>query len=379
MAGIYLHIPFCRKVCSYCDFYKSTMLSVIPGYIDALKSELHYRKEYLANEPVDTIYFGGGTPSLLTVSQVQEITDHIFSQYKVSENAEITLEANPDDLNSGYLKELSQSPINRLSIGIQSFDDRFLVVLNRRHNGYRALKCLEDARKEGFDNISIDLIYGLPEMSVADWKDTLALVPDVEHISAYHLTIEPGTAFYRKASAGLLSIPPEDVSEQQYYALRDFTGERDLIHYEISNMAKEGNYSKHNTAYWQRKKYLGVGPSAHSYDGNSRQWNVRDVRKYIENVNNGSAYFEREELSTADQFNEYLMVGLRTIWGIDGRFLVNEFGSEYLQAFQYKVSRYIDLGHIVRDGDIYRMTFAGWLISDHILPDLFIENKKSPD
>lgn len=376
MAGIYIHIPFCRRICSYCDFYKSTLTGLIPDYIPAVCNELKQRKDYLQNESIDTIYFGGGTPSLLSSEQVGVILDQIIKTYPVSPVCEITLEANPDDLTTPYLRELAATPVNRLSIGIQSFNDNDLKMLNRRHNSYQAKLGVELARKTGFENISIDLIYGLPGMTTKEWQKNLNMVPEVEHVSAYHLTIEPGTNMFKKVSAGLLSIPPENESQSQFFALREFAFERKLVHYEISNFAREGLFSKHNTAYWQGKMYLGAGPSAHSYDHKTRQWNIADIKKYIENIRTGSLNYEKEELFPEDHFNEYLMVTLRTAWGADEEVILTRFGPKFYLHLQESVKPFLDSGHITLEGSYYKMTPHGWLISDHILSRLIFNNIK---
>lgn len=370
MAGIYIHVPFCKRICSYCDFYKTAKIDLISDFIPAICYEIERRKDYLQNETIDTIYFGGGTPSLLSPGQFADIFNCITKFFTVSDHAEITVEANPDDLTAGYLTDLHQLGINRLSIGLQSLSDSFLVLLNRRHNAVVAVESINKARQAGFDNISVDLIYGIPGMSAAEWQKTLDKLPDVEHLSAYHLTIEPGTAIARKISAGLLSVAEEDESVSQFLILRENAAKRNLIHYEISNLAREGMFSRHNTSYWQRKKYLGAGPSAHSYNGKSRQWNIRDIRKYIESVMNSSPFFETEGLSVTDHYNEYLMVSLRTIWGINERFVQEEFGKLYHSHLLNSLEPHIRTGHIVREEGIYKMTPEGWLISDHILTDL---------
>jgi oxygen-independent coproporphyrinogen-3 oxidase len=372
MAGIYIHIPFCKKVCSYCDFYKSTKTALIGEFIPAVCRELELRMAYLQNESIDTIYLGGGTPSLLTSNQIDTIFNTIVSLYQVSSDLEFTIEANPDDLTADYLHALRQTAVNRLSIGIQSFNDRDLKLLNRRHNAIQAFNSIEQARKAGFRNLSVDLIYGIPGMTAEEWSWNLHALPEVEHISAYHLTLEPGTALYRKAKDGLLSIPPEDESFVQFFTLKEFAHNRRMIHYEISNLAKEGNFSRHNTSYWQRKKYLGAGPAAHSYDQTSRQWNVRDIRKYINCINSGIPFYEKEELSVIDRYNEYMMVSLRTIWGADEVFVLGEFGQSVHSRLIALMRPYIETGHIVHEGTVYRMTASGWLISDHILSSLVI-------
>lgn len=376
MAGIYIHIPFCRKICSYCDFYKTTFISLIPDFLKALELELELRTQYLQNEIIETIYIGGGTPSLLRVEQINHLLEKISGRYRIAKDCEITLEANPDDLSPEFLKQLGEvTPVNRLSIGIQSFSDADLTLLNRRHNAELAILSIENARTAGFRNISIDLIYGLPDMKLPAWQKNLeiAFSLNIEHLSAYHLSIEPGTAFSRMASRGLLNLADEDESTDQFTALSNTANEHGFIHYEISNLAMEGFFSKHNSNYWKQKKYLGVGPSAHSFDINSRQWNISQVKKYIEAVSNGDLYFIREELDTITRYNEYLMVSLRTITGVDFDYIHKEFGEVLFNDFNKSIKPYIKSGHIIREGSIFRMTRQGWLISDFIISRLLGE------
>ena len=298
------------------------------------------------------------------------LLEKIRQLYQVSGDCEITLEANPDDLTFNYLKDLiAQTPVNRLSIGIQSFDDNELLLLNRRHTAAQALLCIKDARLAGFTNISIDLIYGLPGMKFGEWQKTLstAFSLEIEHLSAYHLSIENGTAFSRMASRGLLKIADEEESANQFTELNKTAGENGFIHYEISNLARDGYFSRHNANYWLQKKYLGAGPSAHSYDLDSRQWNISQVRKYIEALNKGEVFFEREELDLTARFNEYLMVSLRTISGVNLEKINRDFGNKWGHHFTRTIQGYINSGHIVREDEVFRMTTKGWLISDYII------------
>jgi oxygen-independent coproporphyrinogen III oxidase len=375
MAGIYIHIPFCKKTCSYCDFYKTTLIAFIPDYIRALKKEITLRASYLAHEAIESIYFGGGTPSLCSIDEINSILFSIQYQHIVKDDCEITLEANPDDLSATYIKELaSNTSVNRLSIGIQSFRDSDLVLLNRRHTANQASRSIKEAHDLGFHNLSIDLIYGLPGLSNKDWQGNIENALEAEHISAYHLTVEPGTHLFKMASKGLFKGTEEDVSEKQFNILADITKKAGFTHYEISNLARNGYLSRHNSNYWRQKKYLGLGPSAHSYDLTSRQWNVSDVKKYIEAINSDISFYHREMLNKKDQYNEYLMVSLRTMWGVDANKIRHEFGEEFHHHFLKVSSPFVQSGHLVCCGDVFTMNRQGWLISDYILSGLFYEN-----
>jgi oxygen-independent coproporphyrinogen-3 oxidase len=378
MAGIYIHIPFCKKNCSYCDFYKTTVISIIPDFLKALEKELEIRRQYLQNETIETIYIGGGTPSQLMPEQIQHTLGIVHNLYQVSGDCEITLEANPDDLSIAFLHRLiAETPINRLSIGIQSFNDKDLLLLNRRHTAAQAIKCIKEARLAGFKNISIDLIYGLPAMKIPEWEKNLEIAFSlyIQHLSAYHLTIELGTAFSRMVSRGLFKIPTEDESASQFVALRKIASESGFIHYEISNLAREGFFSRHNSNYWQQKKYLGAGPSAHSYDLVSRQWNISQVKKYVEFINNGEVFFEREELNATARFNEFLMVSLRTMMGVDLEKIRMEFGEKWHRDIYNAIQPNINSGHMIREGAVCKMTEKGWLISDYIISGLMREER----
>jgi oxygen-independent coproporphyrinogen-3 oxidase len=319
---------------------------------------------------VNTIYIGGGTPSLLLPDQINYVMKRILELYPVADDCEITLEVNPDDLSLPLLQQLhSESVINRLSIGIQSFDDSDLRMLNRRHTSAQALAGVRNAQLAGYRNISIDLIYGLPGMKSKDWQRNLetAFSLDIDHLSAYHLSVEPGTALSRSVSRGLLSLAKEEESSIQLYLLNEIAASRGFIHYEISNLARDGFYSRHNSNYWLQIKYLGAGPSAHSYDGLTRQWNISQVKRYIEAMNSGEAFYEREELNSTTRFNEYLMVSFRTNKGVDLRRIELEFGKETSKVFHVAVQPWLNTGHILKEGPQYRMTLKGWLISDYII------------
>jgi len=375
MAGIYIHIPYCRKLCHYCDFHRSIHAGDINSFLDALIKEIELRDNYLDNEPVETIYFGGGTPSILKISEINLVTDKISDKFSLTGNPEITFEANPDDLNSRYLYELKNSTlINRLSIGTQSFNDADLKLMNRRHNSLQALQSVKDAHKAGFSNISIDLIYGIPGMSASKWETNIrqAINLGVQHISAYHLTFETGTLFYKYLNEGKLIRLSEDESLKQYETLTDLTRKNKFIHYEISNFAKEGYYSIHNSNYWKQKKYMGIGPSAHSYNLISRQWNVADNKKYIDGINKGIPSVKKETPGTKARFNEYLLTSLRTLWGTDMKYIEETFGKEYSDYVSARILKFLSAGTMIQDKSVLRLTNRGKFISDYIISELVI-------
>ena len=376
MAGIYIHIPFCRKICSYCDFYKTKDISQKPLFINALISELKKRKDYLSGEKIDTIYFGGGTPSVLTATQITKILDEIEHLFPVNKDAEITLEANPDDLNKKYLSELKTTKINRLSIGIQSFINNDLQSMGRRHDSDQALLAVKNAYETGFKNISIDLIYGLPGLSPEKWDENLELAFNlpVKHISAYHLTYHEGTKFYDLRKKGKLKEIKEELSIEQFNSLINKAKQNGFVHYEISNFARKGYFSQHNSSYWFGEKYLGLGPSAHSFDVKSRQWNVASVKKYVDAIQNNSLYFEHEILSESEQYNDYILTNLRTMWGIDKNKLQEKFGKEKIDYFAQNAQKYILSGHISESATHYFLSRNGYFISDEIMANLmFVE------
>jgi oxygen-independent coproporphyrinogen-3 oxidase len=373
MAGIYIHIPFCRKLCHYCNFHRSIISKDLKGFLNALVREIEIKRNYLGGELIKTIYFGGGTPSILDINEIELIISAIYNNFKLSKNTEITLEANPDDLSRDYLQRLmNNTPVNRISIGIQSFYDEDLKLMNRRHSSLQALESVKNAQKTGFSNISIDLIYGLPGLTHEKWMSNLrhAFNLDIQHISAYHLTFEPGTLFYRFLSEGKLSHPSEDESLKQFEILTGMAQKNRFIHYEISNFAKKGYYSVHNTNYWRQKKYLGIGPSAHSYNFNSRQWNIADNNKYIEGINKGNKYIEKEILDATTKFNDYLLTSLRTMWGIDLRYIKNSFGSKYSDHIKSKSKKFLDAGNIIKLKSTLKLSKKGIFISDYIISEL---------
>lgn len=374
MAGIYIHIPFCRKKCFYCDFYKTTAVVKKPLFLQSLHREIDLRGPYLGGEAVGTIYLGGGTPSVLTMDELNGIMDHLHRNFRVEQDAEITMEANPDDLSAEYLRELKQSGFNRLSIGIQSFSDGDLQRMNRRHSAVQAVHSVLEATSSGFSSVSIDLIYGLPGLSLQQWEKNIrrAVKLPVNHISAYHLTYHEGTKFYDWLKAGQLREIPEDDSLAQFEMLMDITGEAGFEQYEISNFARDKAWSKHNSSYWNGSKYLGLGPSAHSYDGGSRQWNVANLDQYIASTEKGSPDFEREILSETNRINDYLITRIRTVWGISLNDLEREFGEPVRRQVWQSAQSFIHSGHLMHQGDVVSLTRRGIMISDEIMLALVV-------
>jgi oxygen-independent coproporphyrinogen-3 oxidase len=375
MSGIYIHIPFCKQACHYCDFHFSTSLKNKDEMILALAKEIEMRKSEFQDEVVETIYFGGGTPSRLQIADLRLQIDSIYQNYTVSLNPEITIEANPDDLSIDYLIELSKIGINRLSIGIQSFFEDDLKMMNRAHNSAEAMKCLEEATQY-FDNISIDLIYGIPGMSNEKWIQNIetALSYKVPHISSYALTVEPKTALHSFIQKQLIPQPDEEVAQEHFQILVEKLTENDFIHYELSNFGKENYFSKNNSSYWLGKKYIGIGPSAHSYDGQKRGWNVSNNSVYIKSIFENKLPMETEILSKTDRYNEYIMTGLRTMWGVSLERIEKEFGKTYLDYLNKQSSRYIEDHLLFLDDAILRTTQKGKFLSDGIASDLFLLN-----
>lgn len=372
MAGLYIHIPFCKSRCSYCDFYSTIVTNLIPSYIKSLEKELILRSKYLDNQIINSIYIGGGTPSLLNSSDFSNIFDKIFSQYSVANDAEITLEANPDDLKEEYLNQLKSFPFNRLSIGIQSFDDNDLKRINRRHSAKQALEAISNARKAEFENISIDLIYGLPFQDLKAWKKQLetALKLDVNHISAYGLTWERKTQLWEQYKKGEIQPVDDDIANEMFLLLRSELIQHGFEAYEISNYARPGYRSRHNSAYWKQQPYLGAGPSAHSYNLNSRQWNIASIKDYIRCINEGKEFYIKEELNLTEKYNDYVMVSLRTSEGISREILINQFGTELEQYFMENATPHVKNGKIILSGDNLCFSTEGILVSDSILVDL---------
>ena len=376
MAGIYFHIPFCRRICAYCDFYKNADLRLMEQTLAAMEREVVARRDFLRGETVRTIYFGGGTPSLASAEWIGRAIELCREMFDCSPLEEVTLEANPDDLSEEYLRALREVGVNRLSIGIQSFDDDVLRTMNRRHDAAAAVRAVETARAVGFDNITIDLIYGLPFGP----KDALtrslaqAVALGVEHISAYHLTIEPNTRFGRMAERGELAPVPEEESERQYNQVHRTLTEAGYDHYEISNFAREGRRSRHNSSYWQSQPYLGIGPAAHSFDGESRVWAVSSVADYLAGVDRGECY-ENELLTATDRYNEAIMTSLRCREGVDLAELEKKFGRARKEYFVNETARFVASGVLVSDGNRVAMCPERWLVSDSVIAELFIDDQ----
>ena len=375
MSGIYIHIPFCKQACHYCDFHFSTSMKKKDEMVLALAKEIQMRKKEFENEIVETIYFGGGTPSRLTIADLKLQLDSIYKNYKVAENPEITLEANPDDLSEDYLIELSKIGINRLSIGIQSFFEDDLQLMNRAHDSAEARKCLEIATQY-FDNISLDLIYGIPGMSNEKWRQNIetALSFGIPHISSYALTVEPKTALNKLIQTGKIDKPKDEVAEAHFQILVETLEANGFVHYELSNFGKPTYFSKNNSAYWLGKKYLGIGPSAHSYDGISRSWNVSNNAIYLKSLEENKLPNEIEILSKSDRYNEYIMTGLRTIWGVSLDRIADEFGADYSRYLQKQSQKFIDDGFLFIENKILKPTKKGKFLTDGIASDLFYLN-----
>ncbi|MCO6175071.1 radical SAM family heme chaperone HemW [Flavobacterium sp. NRK F10] len=391
MSGIYIHIPFCKQACHYCDFHFSTSLKKKEEMVLALAKEIQMRKNEPGNEKVETIYFGGGTPSILSVAEIQFLIDTVYENFEVVENPEITLEANPDDLSfqsdggnvssaKHPIKDLKEIGINRLSIGIQSFFEEDLKLMNRAHNAEEAKKCLETATQY-FDNITIDLIYGIPGMTNERWLENIetALSFGIPHISSYALTVEPKTALDSFIKKGTIQAPKEEVANEHFHLLVNRLQEAGFIHYELSNFGKPNYFSKNNSAYWLGKKYIGIGPSAHSYDGRNRSWNLANNTLYIKSIQENKRPSEAETLSTIDRYNEYIMTGLRTIWGVSLERVEREFGTKFSEYLNRQSQKFIEQGYleiVIPDeaGKILKTTPKGKFLTDGIASDLFLLN-----
>jgi oxygen-independent coproporphyrinogen-3 oxidase len=374
MAGIYIHIPFCRQKCYYCDFYKTLNTKNTGSFLSSLKEEVKLRQNYLENETIKTIYFGGGTPSVLSKFQIHDILFFLQQQFQISETAEITFEANPDDLTPEYLNALFNIGINRLSVGIQSFENDLLKKMNRRHNAGEAILSIENSVKAGFENISIDFIYGLPGLSQKQWKQNLqqAFKLPVHHLSAYHLTYHEGTPFYTWLKKGTLKALEEKESVQQFSDLLDLAEKNNFEGYEISNFAKNGMYSKHNKSYWTGEKYLGLGPSAHSFNQKSRQWNMASVDGYIKAIQQNLLFYQHEELTDNERFNEYILTRIRTKWGVNLKELKSIFGETAYQHFLTNIKKHVDFENGYFKNNVFLLSKKGLFVSDDIMSDLMI-------
>ena len=369
---IYIHIPFCKQLCYYCDFHFSLQLKNRTALVSAICKELQMRNNFFEN-PIHTIYFGGGTPSLLSIEEIELILNTIHTLWQVEEHAEISFECNPDDMLPEYMQGLYELGINRLSVGIQSFVDEELIPINRRHNSEQARRCIDTAQQAGFRNISIDLIYGLPKQTFNSWKTSLEIAQklDLQHISTYCLTVEKNTALNNFVQKKIFRVAPEELVLQQFEYLQQWAQEHNFEHYELSNFARNGAYSRHNTGYWQQTPYLGVGPSAHSYNGRERLWNIAHNKKYIDAISSNTLACESEILSLHDRYNEYVLTGLRTMWGVNMRYIQNNFPN-FFSTFASKVQSYAQKELLVIENETVRLSKKALLIADGIIENLFI-------
>ena len=372
MAGIYIHIPFCKRRCIYCDFFSTTQSDQKSTYVRALCEELRIRKDYLQEEDIETIYLGGGTPSQLSQKELESIFTTIYNIYKVKENAEITLEANPDDLTPEYVSMLCQLPINRISMGIQTFQENTLKLLHRRHTAQQAVEAFYRCREAGFQNISIDLMYGLPGETLETWIHDLKQAIDLhpEHISAYHLIYEEGTVLWKLREECQVKEADEDLSVSLFSTLIDMLTQAGYQHYEISNFCLPGLHSQHNSSYWTGKNYLGCGPSAHSYNGFSRQWNVASLDKYMTGISSGQPDFELEELDLYTRYNDFVITSIRTCWGMPLSRLQTEYSEELYHYCLRMAKPHLEQGLLELQDEVLKLTSKGIFVSDGIMSDL---------
>jgi oxygen-independent coproporphyrinogen-3 oxidase len=374
MAGVYIHIPFCKKLCHYCDFYHVIHNEDYSLFLSALLTEAKIRKDYTGKESISTIYFGGGTPSVLSANELKIILDCLKKSFVVDPACEITIEINPDDVTPGYFRSLKKLDFNRISLGIQSWRNEDLKMLNRRHTAEQAETALKEVFNSGFENVTVDLIYGIPGMGLNNWSANLekSLSFDIKHLSAYHLTIEQGTVFGKMKEKGLFAEVDEEESIAEFNILIEKTASAGFIQYEISNFGKPGYFSAHNTNYWKQIPYLGLGPSAHSFNGYSRQWNVRDLKKYIKCVNDGKIFYEKEELDTKTRFNEYIMISLRTMWGIDLEYVEKTFEKEGFDYVNNIAVKFMGYGLMKQEKNTLVLTNQGKMISDNIISEFMM-------
>ncbi|MGI6311365.1 MAG: radical SAM family heme chaperone HemW [Bacteroidales bacterium] len=374
MAGIYIHVPFCKKICSYCDFYHVMAQSDNKQYINALNHEARLRRNYLGAQSVSTIYIGGGTPSVLQADEIKSILDNIVENFKIDKNPEVTIEVNPDDISDEFLEGLKKTMVNRISVGIQSWRDQDLSLMNRRHTASVAAMALEKIFDAAYENVTIDLMYGLPGMKTADWASNLdiSFSYGIKHLSAYHLTIEAGTMLNKMRQKGMLTEIDEDESTSQFQVLIEKAEAAGFIQYEISNFSLPGFLSIHNSNYWKQVSYLGLGPSAHSFNGYSRQWNIRDVNKYIKAIESDSPLFDKEELDRKTRFNEYIMTSLRTMWGINLDYVEDVFDKEGYDYIRNLSGKFIDYGLMRQEKQTLVLTNQGKMISDNIISELML-------
>lgn len=378
MAGLYVHIPFCRTRCVYCAFHSGTDLSLCRRYVDALTTELRMRREYLSGDTVSTVYLGGGTPSTLSVGEVRRLLEAVQQNFEVAPDAEITIECNPDDLTEPMVAQLAEFPFNRVSLGVQSFDDAELTFLHRRHTAAQAVEAVRLLQRHGFDNISIDLMYGLPQQTLQRWHKTLqtALELEVQHISAYNLMYEDNTPLTQWRQNGRVAELDEELTVAMFGALTERLAQAGFEQYEISNFCRPGFRSQHNSAYWRGVPYLGVGAAAHSYNGHARQWNVADTQAYIDEIEQGRIPSETEQLTDENRYNEFVFTGLRTSDGIDLAQLETRFGRAAADYCLRCAAAHIERQHLQLRGNHLCLTQSGILISDGIMADLMSVNNE---
>jgi len=377
MAGVYFHIPFCKQACHYCDFHFSTSFRHKDEMLQAMVQEIRLQANYLEKEAIETLYFGGGTPSLLEADDIKTLIDEIAKLHTISDKAEITLEANPDDLNVKKVSELRNTPVNRFSIGIQSFHEEDLKWMNRVHTASEADSSIKRVQDAGFENITADLIYGFPLLTDTKWKTNIdkLISYNIPHVSAYSITVEPKTALAHFIKGGKQPAMDEGQSANQFYILSDMLTAVGFEHYEISNYARSQSYAIHNTNYWRSKPYLGIGPSAHSFNGRQRQWNINNNAQYISNLIKRTIPAEIENLTLQDKINEYIMTSLRTMWGMDLNLVEHLYGYDYRKKIVDKIARFEETDHAILNNNAITLTFNGKLIADQIAADLFFDEK----
>lgn len=373
VSGIYIHIPFCKQQCHYCDFHFSTLMSTKNDVLDALVREIKMRREFLLGTKIQTIYFGGGTPSVLTSDEINRLFDEINTHFDLSQLDEVTIEANPDDLSIKKISDLKNTPVNRFSIGVQSFQQKDLIYMNRAHSVNQAFDSIKSVQDAGWKNITIDLIYGTPTLSHELWQKNLRYVVDlnIPHLSAYGLTVEEKTPLYHSIKSGKEKDIDDKKSAEQFEFLMDFMPKYGWEQYEISNFAKVGFEAKHNGSYWKDEKYLGIGPSAHSFDGTKRWWNIANNSLYVKAIKNNSLNIEFENLSEGQRFNEYIMTALRTKNGCNLTYMNSRFSALFITFFNKSVKKWVKSKNIIQNGDIFCLTKKGKLLADQIASDLF--------
>ena len=373
MAGIYIHIPFCKQKCHYCNFHFSTSLRTKENLLNALQKEIVLQKKFLEGESINTIYLGGGTPSILKQEELMRLFDVLYQTFPIANDTEITLEANPDDIYDLKVKTLKQTPINRFSMGVQSFLNDDLKFMNRAHNAEEALSSIKRVQDAGWENITIDLIYGTPTLSDKDWQQNMqtAINLAVPHISAYALTVEENTALHHFIEHKKCAPVEEEKSARQFIQLMNTLTKVGFTQYEISNFAQKGFYSRHNSNYWKGEKYLGIGPSAHSFNGTERQWNIASNLRYIQQIAKGIVPAEREKMNEKQRYNEYILTTLRTIWGVNTNFVKSNFSSNYERFLLNSAQKWINSSHLLKNNELLTLSKKGKLMADYISTDLF--------